>query len=464
MKVLQALLLGAFSFLWLPSGNAQQASMISLPGLYSWKGDFDGMVERHAVRVLIPFSRTAFFLDKGEALGFEAELAHQLEQWLDKRHAKRPYHFQVALIPTHRDRLFSDLVEGKGDVAAGNLTITAERSAIADFVLPWATGVKEVLVTGPSAPAIKSIDDLAGHEIKVRKSSSYYSHVAKVNEKFSFWHRIKVTAADENLEDEDILEMVSGGLLPWAVVDRHKAAAWASLLKGLTVREDIVFNEGGEIAWAIRKNSPILKKELDGFVSKHKLGTSFGNEIRERYFKSVKAIKDALADSEKDKLKALLPYFQKYGKQYSIDPWLVAAQGYQESGFNQNDRSRAGAVGIMQLLPSTASGEEVGIKDIVSSAENNIHAGTKYLRYLADNHVTGADIDARERVLMALAAYNAGPNNLAKFQDFAEKHGLKKNIWFGNVEHGAAAIVGQETVQYVGNIYKYYLAYAGAGK
>lgn len=441
---------------------AQQISVLALSGLHTWTGDFDGMKERRGVRILVPFSRTAFFLDKGEALGFEAELGRELEEWLDKRHAKRPYHFQVAFIPTHRDRLFADLAEGKGDIAAGNLTITAERSALVDFVKPWATGIKEVLVAGPSAPAVQSIDDLAGREIKVRKSSSYYTHLVALNEKRKAAHQkqIKVSAADDNLEDEDLLEMVSGGLLPWAVVDRPKAVAWAGLLQGLTVRDDIVFNEGGEIAWAIRKNSPLLMAELDEFVAKHKIGTEFGNDLRLRYFRNVKAIKNALADNEKNKLKALFPYFQKYGQQYSIDPWLVAAQGYQESGFDQSMHSRAGAVGIMQLLPSTARGEEVGIKDIASRAEDNIHAGTKYLRYLADHYVTDPAIDARERVFMALAAYNAGPENLAKFQAYAAKHGLKSNVWFGNVEHGAAAIIGQETVQYVGNIYKYYLVYA----
>ena len=115
----------------------------------------------------------------------------------------------------------------------------------------------------------------------------------------------------------------------------------------------------------------------------------------------------------------------------------------------------------MQIKPSTAAEKQVAISNVAGSAENNIHAGAKYLRFLADKYVPDPDVEPRERVLFALAAYNAGPGNLKKFRAFAAEHGLKPTVWFGNVENGAAAIIGYETVQYIGNIYKYYIAYSG---
>ncbi|MGH8335726.1 MAG: transglycosylase SLT domain-containing protein, partial [Gammaproteobacteria bacterium] len=355
----------------------------------------------------------------------------------------------VGFVPTPRDQLLANLNAGKGDIAAGTLTVTPERQALVDFAAPCASGVMEVLVTGPSATDVKSIDDVGDRPVLVRSSSSYATHLAELNRtrKAAGKRELVVKPADEHLEDEDLLEMVGSGMLPFAVVDRFKANAWAGILKGLTVHDDIVIHEGGDIAWAIRKNSPALQKELAEFVSTHKIGTEFGNDLRLRYLKSGKTIRNALADAEKDKLTALLPSFRKSGDSFSIDAFLLAAQGYQESGFDQKMHNASGAVGIMQIKPSTAREKQIAINDVVSNAENNIQAGAKYLRFLADTYITDPDIDVRERTLMALAAYNAGPGNLKRFRKYATDHGFKSNVWFGNVENGAAAIVGQETVQ-----------------
>lgn len=462
-RALDVLLLSLASLVVFPvAGSAAQPEIMALPNIRPSKEDFDGMLKRRTVRILVPVSRTSFFLDKGTALGIEAELGREFERWINKKYGSKKLKIHVGFVPTPRDRLLADLNAGKGDIAAGTLTITPERQAVVDFAAPWASGVKEVLVTGPAATDIKSIDDVGSKPIMVRSSSSYATHLIELNKarKVAGKPQLIIKPADENLEDEDLLEMVSAGMLPWAVVDRFKANAWAGILKGLTVHDDIVIHQGGEIAWAVRKNSPVLQKELADFVATHKIGTAFGNDIRLRYLKSGKTIKNALADAEKDKLTILLAFFHKSGDVFSIDPFLLAAQGYQESGFDQKMRNASGAVGVMQIKPSTAKEKQIAIDNVSGSAENNIQAGAKYLRFLADKYITDPDINARERVLMALAAYNAGPGNLRKFREFATKHGFKSNVWFGNVENGAAAIVGQETVQYIGNIYKYYIAYS----
>lgn len=139
---------------------------------------------------------------------------------------------------------------------------------------------------------------------------------------------------------------------------------------------------------------------------------------------------------------------------------IWAAQGYQESQLDQTRRSPRGAVGIMQLLPSTAKDKAIGISGIDKDAARNVEAGTKYLRHLVDTYIDGDDLQPRDRQLFAFAAYNAGPGNLRKFRSKAKAMGLDPNVWFGNVENAAAEIVGRETVQYVSNIYKYYVAYS----
>jgi membrane-bound lytic murein transglycosylase MltF len=455
----------AFSLLllaWASTASRAEAESpvepLSLPRVETWRGDFDGMIQRRTVRILVVPSKTFFFLDKADTLGLIAETGQEFEKWINKRHATPPFAIDVVFVPTRRDRIFQDLIDGRGDVAAANLTITAERSALVDFAEPWLKGVKETLVTGPSAPSLASISDLGGKDVMVRKSSSYYTHLVELNERLKKEGHttVKIVPADENLEDEDLLQMVSAGLLPWAIVDAHKAKLWARILKNLALHENLALNEGGEIAWAIRKNCPLLRREIDEYVAVH---GKFTDDLVSEYLHAGNVVRNALAPPEIEKFRQLVGYFRTYGEQYGIDPNMLAAQAYQESSFNQDLRMHSGAVGIMQMKESTAH-DELGIDDIVSRAEDNIHAGAKYLRYLVEKYLNDPEIQEREKVLMTLAAYNAGPGNLKRFRDKARQDGFDPNVWFGNVEHGAAAIVGQETVQYVGNIYKYYVVYS----
>jgi len=116
-------------------------------------------------------------------------------------------------------------------------------------------------------------------------------------------------------------------------------------------------------------------------------------------------------------------------------------------------------VGLMQIKPSTAASKPIGITGVDRDPDRNVHAGCAYLRYLADTYVSDAAIDPMNRTLMSFAAYNVGPRNLQKFRAYTQQAGLDPNIWFNNVELGAAKIVGLTPVQYVRNIYKYYIAY-----
>jgi len=221
-----------------------------------------------------------------------------------------------------------------------------------------------------------------------------------------------------------------------------------------------VVSEGGQIAWAMRKESPLLRQDINEFVSDHKIGTTFGNMLKTEYLSSTNYAKHATSDEDMKKFEALAEIFRKYGEAYQFDSLMLAAQGYQESGLDQTARSHRGAVGIMQLLPRTAADPSIGITDIDKSAENNVNAGAKYLRLLIDKYLDDPGLDEKNRMLMAFAAYNAGPGNLRKFRRLAEESGLDPNVWFHNVEHAAAKVVGRETVQYVSNIYKYYIAYS----
>lgn len=442
-----------------PAGAPRRT--MALPQIRPWTGDLDGMLRRRTVRILVPYSKTLFFVDRGRQMGLNAEFGMALEDWLNKRHPQRNLRIYVAFVPTARDQLLPALIAGLGDIVAANLTVTPEREAAIDFARPWMRDVREIVVTGPAGPALARIEDLAGRTVHVRASSSYATHLATLSQRLvaEGAKPIVIAAADENLEDEDLMEMVHAGLLPFAVVDEHKAKVWAEVLPGLTLRADLAVHTGGEIAWAMRENSPLLRAELDAFFAEHQAGTSFGNTLRRRYFTDTKMARNALAQEDMARHRDLLGLFQRYGGQYGFDALMIGAQGYQESQLDQSRRSRRGAVGIMQLLPATARSREVGITDIETSAENNIHAGARYLRHLVDTYISDPALSERDRTLFAFAAYNAGPGNLNRFRARAKAEGLDPNVWFNNVEQAAALIVGRETPQYVSNIYKYYTAY-----
>lgn len=471
MKRILWALMSILAIAWPAFSKAQEGSesrsviahkaILRLPGTRPLLGDLDGMLKRRTVRILVPYGKTLFFVDRGRQMGAIADLGSAFEDWLNIRHKMRTERIEVVFVPVSRDRLFPELVAGKGDIAAGDLTVTPERKSIVDFANPWLKDVKELVVTGPAGPKLDHLEDLSGKSVYVRRSSSYWTHLEALGQRLAKkgLAPLTLTAADENLEDEDLLEMVNAGLLPLAVVDDHKAKVWAKIFDKLTVRDDLVVNSGGDIAWAIRKGSPQLLDEINSFVKDHAAGTTFGNIIKRRYFGETKIIKNAYSPDDQKKFHDMFEIFRRYGAQYSFDYLMIAAQGYQESQLDQSHRSSAGAVGIMQIKPSTAAGKPILITGVDSDAERNIHAGVAYLRYLVDTYISDPAIDDKNRTLMAFAAYNAGPGNLAKFRQIAKQEGEDPNVWFYNVENGAARVVGRQTVQYVGNIYKYYIAY-----
>jgi membrane-bound lytic murein transglycosylase MltF len=263
--------------------------------------------------------------------------------------------------------------------------------------------------------------------------------------------------APATFESEDVLEMVNAGLVKYTIVDRYLGRFWQQIYKNMKVREDLVVREAGDIAFAIRKNSPQLKKELDAFIAKNKRGTTLGNVVIQRYLQDTRWAKSATSEAERKKFLQLAELFRKYGDQYQVDWMLMAAQGYQESGLDQKVRSKVGAIGVMQVMPATA--KELKVGDI-RQTEPNIHAGVKYMRFMIDTYYKDEPMDQLNKALFAFASYNAGPNRIRSLRGVAEKRGLNPNVWFNNVEVVVAEKVGRETVQYVSNIYKYYIAYS----
>jgi len=425
----------------------------------AWTGDLDSLIARRVIRVLITPTRTQYWIDGGQQTGVEYELLRAFEDWLSNKYgAQRHIKIHVVFVPTSRDALIPGLLSGVGDIAAGILTITPERLARVDAGGPFFRGVKEVAVTGPKSRMVNSLEELAGRRVVVRRSSSYWTHLEQLNARLASEGKppVKLEAAPEDLADDDLLEMVHAGLIDITVVDRYAGLLWSKILPGLRVHEDAAVNEGGDVGWLIRKGSPKLKQEIDEFARSHGQGSLVGNLLVRKYTGSTRFLTDASSPDATKRYKQVVDLFRKYGDRYSLDYLLVLAQGYQESRLNQSALSPVGAVGVMQVMPAT--GEELGVGDI-RQLEPNIHAGVKYIRKLIDQNFASDSIDPLNQTLLAFAAYNAGAGRVRRLRTEAAKQGLNPNVWRNNVELIAARRIGAETVTYVANIYKYYVAY-----
>jgi membrane-bound lytic murein transglycosylase MltF len=441
-----------------PTQQQKQMGSATEKITHKWSGDLDGMVQRRLIRVATTYNKTLYFIDKGVQRGAVYEAYKLFEDQLNAKLKTRHLRVSVVFIPVSRDDLLRAVAEGRADIAAAALTVTPERQKLVDFTPATYSGIDELVVTGPGAPAIATLDDLSGQAVFVRKSSSYYESLNAFNATLAKKGKKPVTIklAPEELETEDILEMVSAGLVKITIADSYLARFWKQVLPGIVPHEGVAVRTGGQYAPAIRKNSPKLMGELRDWIAKNGERTMFGNLMVQRYLKNTKFAKSATSPDELKRFQQLVDTFRKYGDQYQLDFLLLLAQGFQESGLDQSVKSHVGAIGVMQVMPAT--GKELKVGDI-TQVENNIHAGVKYIRFMVDEYFANEPMDRLNKGLFAFAAYNAGPARIRQLRREAASRGLDPNVWFNNVERIASERIGRETVTYVSNIHKYYIAY-----
>jgi len=421
-------------------------------------GDLDDMVKRGSIRALVIYSRSSFFYVDGRPQGLNYEALSDFQRFVNQElHTRQS--IQVTFIPVRPDQLEPYLTEGIGDLIAYPVFVSAEREQQVAFSLALETGVKQILVTGKKFGPVSSLQDLSGKKIFVNPVTTYYQNLQKVSDLLVKQGNppIQIEKADNNLTDEDLMEMVNAGILPATVTITSRAKLWANVFHDITPQLNIVIADEQNLAWAMRRDNPKFKELLEEWVKTHAAGTSFGNTLMRRYLESAQYITNPTNEEQIKKFNQLAGFFKTYASQYEFDYLMVVAQGYQESMLNQAARN-GGAVGIMQIKPSTAAAPPISIPNVMT-AENNIHAGVKFLHQMADQYFSDPKIDAENRLLFTFAAYNAGPNRIADLRKQAAAQGLDPDQWFGNVELVVSEKVGQTTVQYVSNIYKYYIAY-----
>ena len=419
-------------------------------------GDLEQIRQRRVLRVLVSYNGTNFFHTIKGQRGLEHDLIKAYEKYLNRGPRKERYQTHVIFLTRPFNQLFDELLTGHGDLIAAGLTVTTERKYMVDFTDPYIKNVQEILVSNQNSSVITKLEDLSNKQIIVVSNSSYIIHIEKMNQALGRMGLpgIEIIQADPILEAEDLLEMVNAGLFEYTVVDDHIAKIYQHTYSNLKLQPDIVFHHGGEIAWALNKNLPNLKRSLNTFINTYaKPGKFLGNSIYQKYYKNPFWVKTPLSLTALDETPCLQYYFEKYAEFYDFDWFLIASLAYQESRFQQHLTSKANAKGIMQIKRSTARSKVVNIPNI-DNLEDNIHAGVKYLAFIRDYYFDKPEYAKEDQINFSLAAYNAGPGRIRRLQREAEARGLDPYKWFYNVEVLAREDIGYETVNYVTQIQK----------
>ncbi len=400
-----------------------------------------------------------FFSPNGHEQGYDYNLIEGYVKHLNHKYRRHKLPLGAAILPLDYNLLIPALKQGYLDVVAAGLTITSDRGKEVAFTIPYLSGIKELVVAHQNVQGLKSLDSLSGRRVFVRRTSSYYQSLLKLNRSLAGkgLPPVRIVTADETLSTGDILEMVNAGIAEITVADDQMAHIWARVCKHLKVYDNLALRTDGRLALMVRKSNPKLLASLNRFLKGRQKGTLIGNIYFQRYFENTRWIKNPLEDALKNRLGKYIKWFKYYGKKYGVDWQLVASQAMAESGLEPNKRSAAGAIGLMQVLPSLAQDQHFKVGNL-HQPRYNIKAGVQYLDYLRNTYFDSPKISPDAQWRFALAAYNAGPAAIERLRKKAAKMGLNPNKWFLNVELAALKYLGRETVRYVRNINKYYVA------
>src|SRR6516225_762042 len=382
-------------------------------------GDFDEMLDRGLIRLVVPYSPTLFFEDKGTIYGTAANGAQLFEEWVNKTFALGARSLTVPLTPVSRDKLFDTLLAGDGDIAAGDITITEELRKKVAFSTPFLSNVREIIVTGEDVPELEAADALSGREVAVGRATSYYESLTKLNERLTAEGKplVTITIVPDTLEVADLMEMTAAKLLPATVADDWVAGLWVQIINGLRLHPKAAVREGAEIGWAVRPDNPKLLATLNRALAEITGNVNeWSNETRS-YLAKLKQLHTATQGADIERFRDTVEIFRRHAGQYGFDTLLLVAQGYQESRLDQSARSHVGAVGLMQLMPKT--GRALGVGDI-HKADPNVHAGAKYMGQLMDNYFKDDPFDDQNRNLFAFAAYDMGAGAIQSLRRKAE--------------------------------------------
>lgn len=389
--------------------------------------DFNEILERGYFTAVVDNSSTGLFLYKGQPMGFEYEL-------LDRFAKAHKLKLKIDVTPDLQEG-FKKLSDGKGDILAYNLTVTKERTKKISFTEHHKL-VKLVLIQRKPdnwrSMKLHEIDRkvirdpvyLIGKQVSVRNSTSYIDRLQNLSEEIGA--DIAIKEESPSLDTEDLIEMVSNGTIDYTVAEEDIARVNSFYYPNLDVSTPLSFSQ--RIAWGVRKSSPQLLDTLNSWIKSMKKQVDY-HVIHNKYFKSRRAsIIRAKSDYSSIKGDQISPYddlIKEAANEIGWDWKFLAAQIFKESRFNKNAVSWAGAVGLMQLLPST--GEQYGYTDL-TNPEVSLKAGIKHIKWINKQWENLIE-DEEEKKKFILASYNIGQGHIQDAYRLAKKYGEDPQKW-----------------------------------
>lgn len=428
--------------------------------------DYVQIKEKDTLTVLTLNTSTSYFLYRDQPMGYHYDMIRDF----CNKHGLQP----DIKLAANSSALVEMLLKGEGDVIAYDVPI---ENRLKDSLIYCGLSQisHQVLVQRAEAgdTLLKDVTELIGKKVEVISQTKYHDRLVNLNNELGGGINIE-TVNKDTVVVEDLIRMVSAGEIKYTVSDEYIARLNHTYFRNIDISLPISFDQRS--SWAVRKNAPVLADSLNAWFAQANAEPTY-LRITKRYFEETKGYlwKDRPLPATILGPGLISPYdayFKKYGKEFGLDWRLVAAVAYQESSFDNEGESWAGAVGIMGLMPSTAA--SLGVQgDDIYDPEMNIKVGAQYLARLI-TAFSSVD-DYTERTKMALAAYNGGIGHIYDARALAEKYNANPEVWEGNVEKyvqlkrfeqyyedpvsKAGYFRGDETIRYVTEVMNRWQAY-----
>lgn len=393
--------------------------------------DLEDIRKEGVLRAIAIYNSTEYFLYKGEPMGFEYELLQELA-----------YHLDLELemvVAKNVNELFDLLNKGEGDIIASGLTITEPRKEIVSFTDYHYITHQALIQRKPEnwrrLPSyaidkhlVSDVIELIGDTVHIPKESSYFERLQNLQQEIGGSIYLDTSVGEANTDD--LIRQVVEGEIDYTVADYNIASINKTYYPILDIETPVSFSQ--RIAWAVRKNSPQLLNEINSWVVKMRKKDLY-YILYNKYFKNRKSYKRRIQSEFYSKNSGKIsPYdslFKQFADTLEWDWRLFSSLVYQESRFDPTATSWVGALGLMQMMPSTAG--DLGVTDPTNPYQS-LSGGTRYLQHLSERFEEIPD--TVQRTKFVLASYNCGLGHVLDAQRLAEKYGKNRNIWDKNVE------------------------------
>lgn len=395
------------------------------------KSELNRIMSSGKLRAVVDYNSTNYFIYRGRPMGFKYELLQHLAKDMGLK-------LEIA-VSNNMEETFEGLKNKRYDLVAKNLTVTKKRHEIMDFTIPLEQtrqvlvqrrpkGWQQLSASALEDSLIRNQLDLAGKTIHVQKNTSYYRRLVNLSDEIGAEINI---IQDTIYGVEQLVGMVSSGEIDYTVCDENVAKVNQFYFSNLDIATPVSFPQN--IAWAIRSNSPEWKNYLNNWIKNFRKTSEFAVLYR-KYFEASRSSISIIDSYHSIAAGQISPYddlIKKISKRYGIDWRLTAAVIYQESKFNAEAISWAGAYGLMQVMPESA--DLFRIHDY-EEPDKNIEVGVRMLKWLDDNFKKEIP-DSTERIKFVLAAYNVGLGHVKDAQRLAAKYNKIPIVWNDNVDY-----------------------------